>query len=209
MTRQTWTARSAVAVLLMAAAACSRDAATGPRSAGAVEARASKAAGSPAPGDTAYASMDYHPAQGIKMKVGETHSLFVPAYAICDTASSGYGPETWEADCAPHRTRLTITAKAWNDSTGHPFVQFSPDVRFSPDDAKPATLAVLDEYAVNDSGARILYCPTGAATCVDESLTDIEVATHSDKKGAFFYRRIKHLSGYNITAGRSVTAAME
>jgi hypothetical protein len=194
----------------MGAGACSRDAATGPRSAAPLQTRAGKdIAAASSHGDTAYASMEYHPAQGIKMKIGEAHSLFVPAYAICDTARSGYGPATWESACTPHKSRLTISAKTWIDSAGHPVVQFSPDVRFSPDDAKPASLAVADKYALDDPNARILYCPTGTTACVDESLTDIEVATQTDKKGSFLYRRIKHLSGYNIASGRNVPAAME
>lgn len=207
MTRKQAIAQYATGALIIAAAACGGDRATAPgATAPAVEVRANQPARFDVAGDTIYASMVYHPSKGLKLKIGDQHQLFVPAYAICDTATSGYGPETWEQSCTPERRRVTITAKAWTDPTGHPFVQFSPDLRFSPDDKKATWLAMSDAYAARDSSARIVYCPALGGPCVDESLTDVEVATHSDKRGTFLYRRVKHLSGYNILSGYSSAA---
>ena len=205
MTRQQAIARYVTGALIVAAAACGGDRATAPGASAPTAVSAARHS-STAASDTIYASMVYHPAKGMKMKIGEQHQLFVPAYGICDLQTSGYGPETWEQSCAPERRRLTITAKAWTDSAGHPFVQFSPDLRFSPDDKKPSWLAMSDRLASKDSSARIVYCPTIGGACVDESAWDLEVSTHAAGRGSYLYRRVKHLSGYNILSGYSSAA---
>ena len=205
MTRKQVVTRGLTVALMLGTAACGSDRLAAPGDAP-PDPRAARLTYS-AQSDTVVASMVYHPGKGLNLKIGEQHQLFIPAHAVCDLEASGYGAETWELPCAPARRRMTVTAKAWVDSAGHPFVQFSPDLRFSPDDKKAAWLALADRFAARDSSARILYCPTAGGGCVDESLTDVEVVTHADWKKGYVYRRIKHLSGYNIVSGRTAVEA--
>ena len=209
MTGQNVIARGAAAVLVIAAAAaCGRDAATAPGTAP-LEVRATKQSAYVATADTVSASMVYHPAKGLKLKIGEQHMLYIHSYAVCDTATSGYGPGTWESSCEPQKGQLTVTARAWIDSAGHPFVKFSPDLRFSPDDTKASWIALSDRFAARDPNSVILYCPTDGSPCVDEALSDPELATQRNKKDGYVYRRVKHLSGYNIVSGYTRPTAME
>ena len=209
MTGQKALARGAAAALVIAAAAaCGRDAATAPGIAP-VEVCATKQSAYVATADTVTASMVYHPAKGLKMKIGEQHMLYVHSYAVCDTATSGYGPQTWETPCQPHKGQITVTAKAWIDSAGHPFVTFTPDLRFSPKDKWASWIALSDRFAAKDTSSVILYCPTDGSACIDESLNDAELVTQRNRKDGYLYRRVKHLSGYNIVSGYTRPDAME
>jgi len=207
MTRKQAIARYATGALIIAAAACGGDRATAPAVSAPVVVSASKYSSALTHGDTIFASMVYRPSKGMKMKIGEQHMLYLHDHSVCALETSGYGPDMWETPCALEKRNVTITAKAWVDSAGHPFVQFSPDLRLSPDDNKASWLALTDKLAWGDSTARIVYCPTNGAACVDESLADLEVVTQSAKKGSYLYRRIKHLSGYNILSGYTSSSA--
>ena len=59
------------------------------------------------------------------------HVLYIPANAVCDPATSGYGAAFWDAPCAPIHQPLEITA-TWSTINGRAVVSFSPELRFAP-----------------------------------------------------------------------------
>jgi hypothetical protein len=136
------------------------------------------------------------------------HKLAVPANTVCDPATSTYGPGTWDDPCALAADRITVTATSWTDLFGHPYVAFQPALRFRPSAKGSVTLYMMDKRATVDTTANIVYCSEDAvaSSCVDESVADPSVATHTDATNGFLWRTLKHFSGYNIVSGRNVTA---
>jgi hypothetical protein len=130
------------------------------------------------------------------------HRISFPARSICDVASSSYGPTEWDRPCRTQSGSVTITARTWTDVSGHARVDFSPRMRFNPA-GKPVELKMKDSF-LSSADLGILYCADDAAECVDESLTDPSLVTYSESGGNAYSRRIKHFSGYNIAAGRSI-----
>jgi hypothetical protein len=151
-------------------------------------------------GDTTYTSFRIDPNDnGTIVIVGGVHKLDVPKGAVCDVATSGYGPTLWDAPCAPSAVGVDFTAKSWFDAQGHPRVVISPDVRFVP--GKVVTMFMKDRNAALDSTSNIAYCATGAAACVDESKADPSLAPTRDGNGGYVSRRVKHFSGYTVIVG--------
>ena len=183
-----------IAVLALTLAACS-DIATAPRHAAPRLSPTSAAlANTGAPTDTSVARVTVGPYTSVTMMIN-SHKLVVPAGAVCDPATSGYGEAYWDSPCSVARS-VTITAKSWRLPNGRPHVEFSPALRFAP--GKTVTLYLTDRSIVSDPSAVILYCD--AFTCVDESIGDPSLATYRDGTKGYVYRRIKHFSGYNIAA---------
>ena len=130
------------------------------------------------------------------------HQIGFPARSICDLATSSYGPTEWDSPCVAQTGSVTITAVTWTDAAGHARVEFSPRMRFNPA-AKPVVLRMMDSF-LSSANLGILFCADVTAECVDESLTDPSLVTYSESGGNAYSRRIKHFSGYNIAAGRSI-----
>ena len=127
------------------------------------------------------------------------HSLWLPAHSICDPSTSSYGLGTWDLDCSPLASRITITAKVRSAPGGLPRIDFEPALRFSPKRTVYLNLTVKGKQAQEAVAMGILYCPTSAAkSCVDESLTDPSLETVLDRPDKLVYRRIKHFSGYLV-----------
>jgi hypothetical protein len=150
--------------------------------------------------DTSRVSFSYGPNTSVTVRVG-AHKIVLPTNAVCDPATSGYGPGTWDKACAPLSKYMMFSVKAWTDAQGHPRVRFSPDVRFVP--AKTVNLYLYDRAAVADPAYRFVWCPTGSTTCVDESVTDPTLVPKRDASGGFLWGRIKHFSGYNVVVDRA------
>lgn len=150
-------------------------------------------------GDTTVNVFDYNPTTSYDLSFGGGHRLTVPAGAVCDPETSGYGPALWDAPCVPLLRPVTFTVRSWRDAAGHPQITVSPDVRFLP--TSIVTLRLKDATATAGNGV-ILWCPTGALTCVDESLTDLTMTTRSNPNSGFVYRRLKHFSGYTVVVDR-------
>ena len=193
---------AALALLLGLTTACS-DAPLAPR-----DATGSTLAPSDAParatytvGDTTVSTFVYTPLLGTAQGFAGGHQLTMPAGAVCDPLTSGYGLGLWDSACLPLLTPIVFTARAWTDAAGRPHLTFSPDVRFVP--GKTVTLRLKDRLASITEGSTIVWCPTGAATCVDEARTDASLATYRDPNGMFVYRRLKHFSGYNVVVDRA------
>ena len=192
----TVTRRVALATLALGPLAACADAPSAPQSAPTHAPSRAVSAGS----DTSRVSFSYGPNTSVTVRVG-AHRIVLPTNAVCDPATSGYGPGTWDNQCAALAKYMTFTVKAWTDAQGHPRVRFSPDVRFVP--AKTVSLYLYDRVAVADPAYRFVWCPTGATTCVDESKTDPTLVPRRDASGGFLWGRIKHFSGYNVVVDRS------
>lgn len=135
------------------------------------------------------------PSHDQSLQIGPNH-LDIPRNAICRLADSGYGAEFWDDRCRPERQTLTITAIVSNANGVHPRIDFEPALRFAPDKYVMLYMT-LDMKPDRASWSSIFYCPTsGAARCVDESLSDPTLRTGVYDRLVF--RRIKHFSGYII-----------
>ncbi|MFL5521066.1 MAG: hypothetical protein ACJ8B6_09035 [Gemmatimonadales bacterium] len=105
------------------------------------------------------------PSQEQSLSLGASH-LDIPANAVCDLATSSYGPEHWDESCAAQTDTFTITAVVRNAATDHPSVDFEPALRFSPDKNVGLNLYVTDD-ATHYASRVEKYC--NAHGCVDES----------------------------------------
>jgi hypothetical protein len=139
----------------------------------------------------------YTPTNGATTRIGD-HMIVMPAGSVCDPATSGYGVEFWEAPCTPVNHSIVITATTMADAEGHPYIQFLPDLRFVP--TKEVYLYLKDAKRSRAQDLSINWCPTGSATCIDESATDPSLVTQRVGKSPILGRRLKHVSGYSITA---------
>ncbi|MGQ0646080.1 MAG: hypothetical protein ACT4P7_00825 [Gemmatimonadaceae bacterium] len=126
------------------------------------------------------------------------HKLYMPSMAICDPATSGYGPSYWLQPCTAKTVNSTITAKWWTDSRGYVRAEFRPDLRFAP--GKNVWLYLKDQYGAEQGSSAILYCIDGTDTCTNESVTDYRLQTKRDPSTGWVWRMIRHFSGYNVWA---------
>lgn len=121
--------------------------------------------------------------------------LFIPANAICDLATSSYGPAHWNDSCSLQTEALTITAVVKNAATDHPSIDFQPAMRFNPD-VFVSLYLVASNDATLDASRVMKYC--NATSCVDESVVDPTLKSFVDVENKVVFRRIKHFSGYVI-----------
>lgn len=155
-------------------------------------------------GDTLIANYVYFPHRGGRFAVGQ-HEVSFPAYAVCDPATSGYGPGTWDLPCTPLLAPLKITAKTWTAANGMPRIEFAPDLRFRPSDwsLNWVTLQFRDQTASDSTLAEllnVLWVPPGGAEPIDERATDPTLRTYVNTRSGTIIRRIKHFSGYLVVA---------
>ena len=152
-------------------------------------------------GDTTVTTFTYNPLYSREQTFAGAHNLSMPAGAVCDPLLSGYGAGTWDQGCVAALLPINFTAKAWRTPEGRPVVTFTPDVRFVP--GKVVTLRLLDKKAAETGRGDIVWCPTGATTCVNESATDPSLAPTYHPSNGQVSRRLKHFSGYQIILGFS------
>lgn len=135
--------------------------------------------------------------------LGAGNSITFPAGSVCDPNKSSYGENEWDKSCPTITRSLTITVLAWEDRWGHPRVDFSPHVRFtpSPDSRQWVKITFADLQASLDNSFNILYCPSSNSSCKDESKKDPTLVTYRDPITHKLTRRVKHFSGYNVAAG--------
>lgn len=152
--------------------------------------------------DTLRFQFQIDPSRATTYWLGKGNSISFPAHSLCDLKSS-YGPTEWDSPCAAATRPVTITARAWLDDSGHPRIDFNPSVRFVPS-ANPANWVILafrDQKASQDEFYNILYCVTAnAKKCTNEALVDPSLASLRDSGTGRVYRRVKHFSGYYVTA---------
>ena len=151
-------------------------------------------------GDTAVTTFTVSPTKSGSYKIAGGHSIDFPAGSICDPKSS-YGVTEWDKPCTPAASPVTITAKSYTLSNGRPRIDFTPRLRFVP--TKTVTLSMYDPVAVLDLSSKILWCPDGSTSCVDEAKDDSTLVTLINNITGILSRRIKHFSGYAVS-GKSL-----
>src|SRR5688500_3620155 len=114
MNSKTW--RTGAALLVAATAACA-DVPTTPGSA--LAPRAPRLTTTTSFADTTILRFDVAPSDAEKVVLGGTYKIDIPAGAICDLETSGYGPGTWDNPCAVEEGRVTFTVKSWTDASGY------------------------------------------------------------------------------------------
>ena len=139
--------------------------------------------------------------EGGHVKVGD-FTLDYPANAVCDPATSGYGEDTWELPCETLNEPITITATYWwvNKTA---FVDFQPDIRFSPD--KEVFIATkrgaknADEF----NAFTMYYFKQVGSTWYfyNDGEYDPTIATQRDFNAKRVWRRVKHFSGISLSSG--------
>jgi hypothetical protein len=125
------------------------------------------------------------------------NAIVFPANAICDPATSSYGAGTWDDECTPLTTSLTIHAKV-RTSTAGTWVDFKPSIRFVPSDDSHQWV-----YMYMTSKNPILFAPSLGALGVDDASVDATVKTYFDLRKGSTLRRIKHFTGYMTSSGRA------
>jgi hypothetical protein len=119
----------------------------------------------------------------------------IPAGAICDPATSGYGPTYWDQPCDPLVGSVEITATVFTNSFGQPYVDFQPAMRFSPD--QQVMVFMRDGTTDPSKLTGMMYC-NADLVCVDESLADPSLKPFRVTRSHIIGRRVKHFSGYNV-----------
>lgn len=123
----------------------------------------------------------------------DDHVINIPAGAICDLATSGYGVDYWSKSCTPMRGSIVITATVLAGPDGAPYIDFQPAMRFAPN--KEVTLFFRDAQNGTKNLA-INYCDN-AGNCIDESLNN--PALKPFRINSYIVgRRLAHFSGYVV-----------
>lgn len=136
------------------------------------------------------------------------HGISFPDHAICDPATSGYGPAYWDQPCTPLDQPIQIHAEV-RSQDGRSWVDFTPELRFVPtDDSNHYVWMLMYSAAAEQADSTtlgafgILWAPAiGDTTLVDEAATDSTMVTYLHQASGTAYRRIKHFSGYTINTG--------
>jgi len=131
--------------------------------------------------------------EGITKKIDQ-HVINIPAGAICDLATSGYGTTFWNKSCKPLRGSVIVTATILEGPNGEPYVDFQPAMRFAPN--KEVTLFFKEKGAHGGKQISVEYC-NNLGFCTDESLTDASLKPYRVGT-SIVARRVKHFSGYTI-----------
>jgi hypothetical protein len=134
------------------------------------------------------------------LNVGD-HKIRIPANTICNPLTTLYGPTEWDQPCTPATLPIVFTI-TYSVVNKHAQITLSPDVRFVPsaDPAQWVYLSLREPSLDETLKYNILWWnPQGG--WVDESLTDSTL--RATVQNPFITRRVKHFSGYSVTAGRA------
>jgi hypothetical protein len=156
-------------------------------------------------GDARHGSRTFtiQPDQPLLKRLGD-HMLWIPANVVCDPATSGYGPSSWDAPCRPIDRPIKVTAE-WARVQGHEVIRFSTEVRFVPSADRSRWVFLWAKHSRNiDPTAyyAILWYDPEAAQWVDESISDPSLRALVDSSGMIVSRRLKHFSRYAVWEGR-------
>jgi hypothetical protein len=142
------------------------------------------------------------------------HAVVFPALSVCDPATSGYGPSTWDLPCTALQTPLKVHAEV-RRANGQTLVDFTPSLRFVPS-SSPSRWVWLLMYTPKAVGANtdlsrfnILWESSIGGATVDEAPLDPTLRTYVDTFSGISLRRIKHFTGYVLNEGRDCTAQTE
>ena len=139
--------------------------------------------------------------QGGQVKVGD-FTLDYPANAVCDPATSGYGDDMWELPCETLNEPITITATYWWVNK-NAFVDFQPDIRFSPDKEVFISTKRGAKKAEDLDAFTMFYFKQVGGTWYfyNDGSVDPSVATQRDFNSKRVWRRVKHFSGISLSSG--------
>jgi hypothetical protein len=132
--------------------------------------------------------------EGITKKVGK-NVINIPAGAICDLETSGYGKTFWDKPCTAMKGSVVITATVFEGPNGEPYVDFQPAMRFAPN--KEVMLFFREGKTDGTKQPSTRYCDQ-VGVCTDESITDPSLKLFRVGKSNILARRIKHFSGYIV-----------
>jgi hypothetical protein len=130
------------------------------------------------------------------------HAVVFPANAICDPATSSYGPTEWDQPCTPATEPIQIHAEVRSEA-GVEYVDFTPSLRFVPttDESQYVWIMMKSNEARGTSEYwrfPILFRPNAEDPLVDEALEDPTLRTYLYVPSGIAFRRIKHFTGYTI-----------
>ena len=133
------------------------------------------------------------------------HGIFFPAGAICDPATSTYGPEHWDEPCDVTGEPVAIHAEV-RTHDGRSWVDFTPALRFAPsaDSTQWVQIYLYSDGALDPDNLpemTILWSSGIGDPGVDESVDDATQRTFVDVDQGIAFRRIKHFSGYSVSSG--------
>jgi hypothetical protein len=204
-----------VGAVVALAVAC-RDSAVAPaRSATSLSASAAPSLSSSVsnPNRTLLGTIELSP-NGGTYHVGD-FDVIMPAGAVCEPAVTKYGKKHWDDDCIAARRTITVNVIAKKQGN-RVSVDFQPDLRFRPSagwvliqtSAYRELLTSQNVRQLSTSSSffnnfAIYYVPTGGKSQIDElqSTGDGSLVTHVDLRSGLVWRRVKHFSGYLVTAG--------
>lgn len=167
-------------------------------------------------GDSTSAEFTVTPTGGV-FHLGP-HAIYFPAHAICDPATSTYGPTEWDAPCDVLTSPIRFRAEV-RELDGRSWVDFTPAVRFVPtnDPANAVWLYMKAKALSTDrdsamaqlSRMSVLYSPEIGVQGINEALTDPSLVTYVWMEGGVAFRRVKHFSNYNIFVGETEASTDE
>ncbi|MEO8334180.1 MAG: hypothetical protein ABI664_04360 [bacterium] len=123
--------------------------------------------------------------------------LDIPAYAVCNLLTSGYGEDYWNRSCSPQTLPVVLTVVIKNSQSTHPEVQFFPAMRFNPTKSVQLFMYAPKVSREDAKNWLMLYCADKGG-CKDESVTDADLTTFIDYTNNILFRRVKHFSGYVV-----------
>jgi hypothetical protein len=140
------------------------------------------------------------------------NKLEIPAGAVCDLATTNYGPSFWNAPCAPQTRAMQLTVTISSSGGSGTSIDFNPSLRFNPLSNVVLTLSAPNVSVQDAKNWVILYCPSatswtsgngsggsgtgGGDKCVNEALNDKDLTTFINYDAKQLFRRIKHFSLY-------------
>ena len=140
------------------------------------------------------------------------NKLEVPAGAVCDLGTSGYGPSFWNLPCLPQMRAIQLTITISSSGGSGTSIDFNPALRYNPASNVMLTLSAPNVSVQDAKSWVILYCPSttswtsgngsggsgsgGGDKCVNEALNDKDLQTSIDYDARQLSRRIKHFSLY-------------
>ncbi|HEY7236276.1 MAG TPA: hypothetical protein VH539_19100 [Gemmatimonadaceae bacterium] len=166
---------------------------------------------------TTLGTLELSPNGGI-YHVGD-FDIVVPAGAVCNPATAKYGAKHWDDDCAPMMSTMVVQVVTKTSAAGVS-VDFQPDLRFRPNAGwvtiqthayspllSSTSVRQLARSSLYFQNFVILYSPSDGSSRIDEVRTtgDPSMMTHIDLKTGIVWRRVKHFSGYLVTAGFNCT----
>lgn len=129
------------------------------------------------------------------------HAIHFPARSICDPAATTYGATEWDKPCILLTRPITVTAQWVETGDGRPLMEFEPALRFVPNKTVILSMTLRDEPEEDQNQLLRILWRNEQDVWVDESLTDATLESRISHGGKKVWRRIKHFSGYMVTAG--------